>query len=374
MSENFRSNSHIPSQFIPTKTGGVNGLLIAMLFAFSSLSAMDHPGDSIISVHTDILPTIDGDASDAVWNDASWVDINYMWMPYNTTITTSDFAGRYKVLWNKTTNLLYFLVEITDDKFVNGYVYSKSDGSYPLFDVLEVFIDEDRPGSEHGCNNTAYAYHITGGHGTVEYEAIDIYDPKNNYSWGDGIYVNNSSHLPEFKRTNVGTKYIWEFSLMALKSTYTPNNDPTLFKATLVDGKKMGLTLAYCDNDNSAVNPQRDNFIASKYETDANKDISWQNSTTFAHLTLKENSGTTGIESVTAFSAKVWVDGAKQLNCKLDESWNRPMVQLLDISGRVVVEKQMAEEIKLDLSSCKQGFYLVVIKENQSIYTQKIIL
>ena len=35
----------------------------------------------------------------------------------------SDYFGRFKLSWSAPENLLYFLVEITDDAFVDGYVY-----------------------------------------------------------------------------------------------------------------------------------------------------------------------------------------------------------------------------------------------------------
>jgi len=334
---------------------------------------MDHPGDSILALHTNILPIIDGDGSDATWNAATWIDINYMWMPYGTIIPASDFSGRFKVLWNKTTNLLYFLVEIIDDKFVIGYSYNKTDGSYPNYDVLEVFFDEDRPGGDHALNNTAFAYHITGGNATIDHQVIDIYDPTNSYNWGAGIYVNYTEHLPEFKRGNVGTKYTWEFSMKVLKSNYTPTDNSDLFKATLVNGKKMGLTVAYCDNDNSSVNPKRDNFIASKYETLINNDISWQNSTIFAHLTLIENT-INGTEVVDENSTNVWVDNTKQLNIKVDGSWKNPILKLTDISGRILCTQSIFNYKTIDLSNFKKGCYITVIQDNNRIISKKIML
>lgn len=351
-------------------------IIVTSLFSvIFSLSAMEHPGDSIVAMHTTVLPNIDGSGSDEVWNSANWVDMNYTWIPYNQTVPVADFTGRFKVLWNKTTQLLYFLVEITDDKFVNGYVYDKFNGSYPNFDVVELFIDEDRSGGDHTSNNNAFAYHITSGNATTDYDAIDIFDSTPNApNWSAGIYVNYKNHFPEFKRTNVGTKYTWEFSLMALTSNYTPANNPTLFKTNLTVGKAMGLTMNYCDNDNSAVNPVRDNFFSSKYVNPSDNNSSWQFAYNFGSMVLKEKGGYTGIKSARNNEATIWVDGAKQLNCKLNESWNRPTFQLLNISGSVLFEKEMIIGKKIDLSAYKQGFYLAVIKENQSIFTQKINL
>ncbi len=347
-------------------------LVLSLSLIVSSLVAMDHPGDSIVALHADIVPVIDGNDNDVCWSNASWIDINYMWMPFNASIASNDFTGRYKVMWNKNTNLLYFLAEITDDKFVNGYVFSNKDGSYPNFDVLEVFIDEDRPGGNHALNNTAFAYHLTGGNSTTDFDAVDIYDPTNSYNWSAGIYVNSKSHLPEFKRTNVGTKYVWEFSLKALTSTYKPTDNSELFKAALLNGKKMGLTLAYCDNDNSAINPKRDNFIASKYETQANNDISWQNSTTFAHLTLRENA-INSIHNTNDFVSKIWFDASNQLHIETNENSNSSVLKIRDISGKVLIYKQIYKTEMLDFSSFKRGYYIIELQGNNSRATQKII-
>lgn len=348
-------------------------LFLYIICSISVVCSMSHPGDSIVSFHTNVLPMIDGNGNDECWNNATWVDMNYMWFPYNTTIPASDFTGKYKVMWNKTTNLLYFLVEITDDKFVNGYVYNKSNGSYPNYDVVEVFIDEDRPGGDHAMTNAAFAYHITGGNSTTDFDALDIYDPTNSYNWSAGIYVNLKNHFPEFKRTNNGTKYVWEFSLKILKSTYKPTNNTELFKATLVDGKKMGLTLAYCDNDNSEVNPKRDNFIASKFQTQANSDISWQNSTTFAHLTLKEST-VNSMNEVESRVDKIYIDVESKLQFKLDQSWHTPIVRVMDVTGKEIVIQKISNIESIDFSQFPRGFYVITLEENNKKTSRKIIL
>ncbi len=172
---------------------------------------------------------------------------------------------------------MYLLFEINDDKFVNGYVYSTSNGDYYNFDVVEIFIDENRSGEDHLYDNNAFAYHITGGHTTSEYDAIDM--------WSN-TRVNYKDHFPEFKRVQNGNVHTWEFSMMVLKDTYTPSGTPENFKAPLAAGKSMGFSAAYCDNDNSAINPKRDHFIASKYLTQANSNESYKNASHFGYMKL----------------------------------------------------------------------------------------
>jgi hypothetical protein len=50
----------------------------------------------------------------------------------------------------------------------------------------------------------------------------------------------------------------------------------------------MGFAAAYCDDDQSSAAPQRDNFIASKYQTQANSNESYKNASVFGLLELVE--------------------------------------------------------------------------------------
>jgi hypothetical protein len=342
--------------------------IFIFLFIFT-IKSETNPGDSLLAVHTNTIPLIDGDITDIAWKSAKWYNINYMWLPYGTTIPASDFTGRFKVLWNKTTNLLYFLVEITDDVFVNGYVYANNDGTYYNYDVVEVFVDEDRSGGTHTNDNNAFAYHITGGNSTVEYDAIDI------YATGTTNKVNNRNHFPEFKRRFDGTHYYWEFSLMAIKNTFLPTNDPSLFKSTLTVGKKMGLSVAYCDNDGLTESPKtRDNFIGSKYLSSADQNNSYINASLFGSLILADNN-TTEISAIKIDnSINIWIDNDRQLNCKMEGSWNLPTMRITDISGITMLERSVNNTSKVDVSAYNHGCYLITVTENNRTTTRKIIL
>ena len=344
-------------------------LLILIFTCIPFVKSEDHPGDSIRAYHTNNIPVIDGDTADLCWQAAKWQDINYFWITYGVSVPASDFTGRFKVLWNKTTNLLYFVVEITDDAFVNGYVYANNLGTYYNYDVVELFIDEDRSGGTHTNDNNAFAYHITGGNSSVEYDAIDIFGA------GTSNKVNYQNHFPEFKRDWDGKHYFWEFSLMVLKNTFTPTAVPTEHNATLTVGKRMGLTVNYCDNDGLTENPKtRDNFISSKYVPQANYNDSYMNASLFGSLILADNN-TTDIQPVVIDnSIGIWVDNSKRLNLKMDDSWNLPTIQITDVSGRILAEQKVNTNSKIDVSMLLHGCYLVILKENNHSITQKIIL
>ena len=355
--------------FIPPL--GVRGLFIILLFAINTVvKSEDHVGDSIQAFHTNTVPVIDADSSDLCWQDAKWQPINYFWINYGVPIAPSDFTGRFKVLWNKTTNLLYFLVEITDDVFVKGYTFANNNGSYPNYDVVELFIDEDRSGGTHTFDNNAFAYHITGGNSSLSYTAVDI--------WGSTWATNKvdySNHFTEYVRVFDGEHYYWEFSLMVLKNSFTPTLNTTDHKATLSAGKKMGLTLAYCDNDSQSENPlTRDNFIASKYVPQANYNDSYMNASLFGSLILADNNTTYLPSNTSEQPIKLYVDNSKRLLCHLENSWKNPTIQITDITGKIIFKNKIIDNTINDLSKFKKGCYVVSITDNQRIQSQKIIL
>jgi hypothetical protein len=254
--------------------------IVYCLISLISFEAAAREGDTINVPRIIQYPVIDGSGTDLCWDSAAWNSMPYVWIPYGTKVSAADFTGRFKTVWNEQQNLMYFLFEITDDKFVNGYEFSSGSanyGNYWAFDDVEIFIDENHSGGIHQTNNNAFAYHITGGNNSVEYDAIDM--------WSNTI-VNYRDHFPEFKRGKNGNVYTWEFSLMVLTDKFTPTDVPADFKSTLQVGKRMGFSVAYCDNDNSAVNPVRDHFIASKYQTQAESNNSYINASIFGVMNL----------------------------------------------------------------------------------------
>jgi hypothetical protein len=252
------------------------------LIAQLSNATSHQVGDTIFAPRIIQTPVIDGVGTDLCWDSAAWNPMPYAWKPYAEIIDSTDFHGRFKAVWNRQQNLMYFLFEITDNKFVNGYVFSKGNGDYPLYDVVEIFIDENHSGGEHSVSNNAFAYHITSGNATTYFDVVDIWP---DWNWSSNR-VNYKDHFPEFKRSNTGNVYTWEFSMMVLTDAFTPDFAPSGFKSVLQADKEMGFSAAYCDNDHSAANPQRDHFVGSKYLTEANSDASWQNASVFGYMKL----------------------------------------------------------------------------------------
>ena len=291
--------------------------VFALLVFVSAIShAQIYPREDTLYIpETFTIPVIDGSAGDEAWNLVEWQPIDQTWMPWNNEPGNlsqagglelwegpDDFTGNFKAVWSSETNLLYFIVEIIDDVFVDGYVYP--DGGYPNFDIVEIFIDEDRSGGLHvfdGTGNTgnewgtnaqnAFAYHLAAnapGEGGVqnEFHALDIAGT----SWSNYHIADYAGHFPEFAMKKEGNKYTWEFSLIVHDDGYDHENQEASV-VTLEKDKVMGLSVAYCDNDDPE-DLRRDHFFGSVYVPLEAHNDHWKQADWFGVAKLTENPAT----------------------------------------------------------------------------------
>ena len=203
---------------------------------------------------------IDGRAAQA-WNSAQWRQMNYLWLGEQPT--AEDYQGRYKVMWDQ--DYLYILAEFVDDVLIDRYRDPLT--QYWDDDCFEIFIDEDFSGGEHQYNHNAFAYHLS-----LDNRAIDIGTDKQPRDY--------SSHVKSRWQQFEG-KLIWEVRIKIYKDNYqddSNNNAPV----RLTEGTQMGLMLAYCDNDGSAI---RENFMGSE-DTGEHSDRGWIDAGLFGQLIL----------------------------------------------------------------------------------------
>ncbi len=260
------------------------------LLSIPSELIMSHP--NFIAKEANSIPVIDGIGDDACWKTTNWLPINQMWITWgDPMLPFDDFIGNFKVMWSSATNKLYFLVRTTDDVFVDGYNWPET--SYPNYDILEIFIDEDQSGGPHvfdadgSLAANAFSYHLAivepaDGYTSNSFVASDIAGTK----WADRTTPNYANHFPEFVVRKEGRDYIWEFSMNVYSDAYNHNN-ATASLVELTIGKKMGLSLAYCDNDNPNENPlSRDNFVGSVFVPESAHNNHWKNADDFGVVTL----------------------------------------------------------------------------------------
>ena len=258
---------------------GLKALLVMAVVGTLFIENVLAQNDTVQAQHVKVLPIVDGVGNDLCWNEpgVEWKAIDQVWMPWKGTVPSSDdFTGKYKVVWNETENLLFFLVDIIDDKFIDGYDFASNGPSgYPNYDVVEIFIDENRSKGGHVFDNgtenaqNALSYHFSvnapaDGETTNEFTVEDL----DGVNWGNSWVVNYASHFPDFSMKKTGDNYVYEFSMKVYDDTYPTQKkdgstatDKELARVVLSAGKIMGMSMAYCDNDLN--DGKRDHFFGS---------------------------------------------------------------------------------------------------------------
>ena len=240
-------------------------LLLAPGIAAAADSAAHLPDRSVYHAPIATLaPKIDGVASDSAWSDARWHSIDHRWL--GPEHSPDDFAGRFKVVW--TGDRLYLLVELIDDILFDSH-------RDPLVqywddDCLEIFLDEDHSGGNHQFNHNAFAYHLS-----LDNRAIDI---------GTDETARDYTHHVDSRWRQEGNRIIWEVAIDVYTDDYVDDSDSNR-PVTLRAGKRMGLMVAYCDNDGSEL---RENFVGSESVPTGPKDRGWIDAGLFGTLILTE--------------------------------------------------------------------------------------
>ncbi len=202
------------------------------------------------AAYADRAPTIDGFDNGREWDDAQWDGIDVAW-PDSTlgavVPSPDDYQGRYKVMWDA--EYVYMLFDITDEAIVD--INRDPLTEYWNDDTIEIFIDEDRSGGDHDVTMSAqaWAYHVST-HG-------DVVDRVNQ------VPVVLSGHV-ESSFQSQGNRHTWEMRMRIYGPDYNFNGSNTPLK--LYEGKIMGFTASYIDNDAQNVNGGsifREHFIGS---------------------------------------------------------------------------------------------------------------
>jgi hypothetical protein len=204
----------------------------------SSSSQRSSDRNLYIAPRATTAPVIDG-VVDSVWDRASWSSINVFWLGTQSNPSAQDYSGRYKALWDE--NYLYVLYDITDDRIYDG-VRDALD-RYWEDDTVELFIDENKNGGQHGYNTSAWAYHIS--------TYGDVVDS----TTGGATLLND--HIDSRLVSN-GTQHYWEMRIRIYGEDYADWKSNTPLQ--LYAGKLMGFSACYIDNDGSS---QRESMMGS---------------------------------------------------------------------------------------------------------------
>jgi hypothetical protein len=365
-------------------------VFIFMIILPLKISAQPYPTDTLWIKDVLVPPVINGNPSDNCWDSADWQPISQVWIPWGGTMDSIDFYGRYKVLWSSPQNLLYVLAEITDDAFVDGYVYKSNaaNNNYPDYDVLEVFLDENASKGKHVFDGTgqtgidwgynaenAFSYHIMAnnpadGDTVREISVCDIAGT----GWSDEWIPNYKLHFPEFALSRQGNHYYWEFSLKVYGEDYNPANLSEETRVMLQNGKIMGLSFAYCDNDEAGTT--RDNFIGSVWVPEVRYNNHWIDAIDFRASKLRGNSIPTAVTEIPGSAARVIYDPDMRQVRILPVSASG-QISIYNIYGKLLQKKdQLDSQSSTDFSlkNLPDGIYFIAIESNKQQVVTKIIV
>ncbi|HLN74734.1 MAG TPA: sugar-binding protein [Prolixibacteraceae bacterium] len=332
-------------------------LLFLFVVMFSVNSFGQTQKDTIFAVQSVTPVVIDGAASDACWEKAVWNPISQVWIPYAAKMAAGDFEGKFKVAWDS--QYLYLLVEVVDDML-------SDDHTNPLQnwwddDCVEVFIDENRSKGNHEKNNNAFAYHIS-----LKYDAIDLDASGNPVNYKNNIVV---------KMDTIGTHtYLWEIAIKNYSAAFTLS-DPEASRVTLTPNKLMGLTVAYCDNDQTTA---RENFIGSMYMTSATANNNYITADYFGSLKLKASTTTNITREMETTNQLVKVfPNPVQNRIKIERKDNDLKVLTVEVrslTGALVKSILLKEnEGTIDIDDLKAGMYLMSIISDKQIQSERIV-
>jgi PKD repeat protein len=231
------SSSQVSSSVISSLSSSVRSSSSSSSIRSSSSQASSDR-NSYIAPRATTAPVIDG-VVDSVWERASWSPINVFWLGTQSNPSAQDYSGRYKALWDE--NYLYILYDITDDRIYDG-VRDALD-RYWEDDTVELFIDENKNGGQHGYNTSAWAYHIS--------TYGDVVDS----TTGGATLLND--HIDSRLVSN-GTQHYWEMRIRIYGEDYADWKTNTPLQ--LFAGKLMGFSACYIDNDGSS---QRESMMGS---------------------------------------------------------------------------------------------------------------
>jgi len=368
----------------------LSSLCIVLLVFMCGTARSQHglvQDDPVLAPNAAVVPVIDGIGNDACWQNVKWQPIEQVWIPYSGNVDSSVYYGRYKVIWSSTTNLLYFLMEVHDTIFVDGYIPGVTADIYN-YDISEVFIDENASGGEHRYDTdtsnaeNAFAYHMyaacpADGQVTTVFHVDDMAGTQANSHRAD-----YTSHFPEFALRRTEQTAVREFSLIVYNDTYTESNKAAA-RSQLVVGKVMGLSVAYCDDNHPARNPKsRDYMFGSVWEPSPGN-MHWINADYFGHVKLVTAipSSVEGGHAIQINPVRLYPNPASSASqLQLDNSYRGQVsIRLFNLLGQEVFRTvgSKADRLftqSLILNRLPSGFYFIQTQMGKSVFCEKLII
>lgn len=329
-------------------------VLLSLVIAFSVHVTGQTKYDTIFNYISTTPVLIDGQASEDCWTNAEWLPIGQTWIPWGANVSTDDFDGRFKVSWDA--EYLYLLVEIHDDSL-------SDDHADPLQnwwddDCVEIFIDEDRSLGNHERNNNAFAYHVS-----IFYDAIDLNS--------SGAGINYKDHINVVMDTIDDDLYLWEMAIKLHDASYN-NSDPEASRVFPENGKIMGFSLAYCDNDETT---SRENFFGTMTLTSGTANNSYIDATIFGVMKLIDPDAVGFRNYEKDQSLNLYPNPAHDfLTIESDQPGSKEL-ELLSTNGELVYTSiYTGNSRKINVEELNPGGYILKLKEDSGTRVSKVFI
>lgn len=311
--------------------------------------------EEFVALKAETAPTIDGIANEECWEKATWYAIDKVWIPFGADVPAEDFTGKFKVVW--TENRLYILAEIVDDVLSDDHVDPVD--NYWNDDCLEVFLDEDASGGDHQYNYNAFAYHIS-----KDFDIVDNSEARRSETFNDHV----TGAL-----TNNGNTYTWEVEIIVYDDSFVKGGSNT--PVTLYDGKMLGMSVAYCDNDDAPTN-DRENFFGSTTIPEENYNDHWINASWFSSLELVDS--TTGVEpeptGTEDVKQMVYFQNSISQGAPINFFVNTGSIEFIEfysLTGTLISKSDVQQ---IDSSSFGVGEYIIKIVTNKETFVEKLLV
>ena len=228
-------------------------LLVGMCGA---ASAVVGPEYFAVGIPDGLIPTIDGDLSDWDWVPEEYVITGDMMTDVvnQSPVDLADWDCKIIVGWNATTQLVYIAAETVDD--IRIRTFSAGEFQWYLDDCMEFATDADMDGAQYewpGDNETGQQWFFC----IPDYEAGCL----NPSTW----MVDN----PNYFKTGYsmdGKVYRYELAMAMWDMMMIDENggEASSTRTELVEGKTVGMALAFDDTDVVGAEDETGNFVQAR--------------------------------------------------------------------------------------------------------------
>lgn len=198
------------------------------------------------------------------------------------------------------------------------------------------------------------------------YDAVDL-DSK-----GNGINYKNNVTV-DMDTIGVDT-YLWEFAFKNYDASFAINNSEKS-RVKLSHNKKMGLALAYCDNDEAK---SRENFIGSMVMTQKTANDMYKNADHFGLMILLDPDSltTNTVSEKMEMGIKIYPVPAQNYLIIENSTAKQGLVSvsISTITGQIIKTETFAEnKHSININDLDAGMYLVKVRQGANSFS-KIIL